>query len=122
MVYGNTRSKNEQILINDVLKKDIGLEEQTLLIEAFHWKKCIHPDDAEIVYEALGSLTNQTRTSFDIEHRFLFSNGRYEWVRNYAIVLEYDLQNNPSKILGVQQNIHNYKQTIHTLETAKKTT
>ncbi len=68
----------------------------------------IHPDDLDYVQESVDAALNED-AEYDIDHRIVWPDGAIRWVSETGRVFR-DEQGNPSRMLGIVQDITERKQ------------
>jgi PAS domain S-box-containing protein len=79
------------------------------------WKKLIHPDDRQLVEDAVMYHREGLTAEFKIEHRLRFKSGEYKWVLAWGKISMRDKNNKPLRLTGIHLNIDNRKKTLQDL-------
>jgi diguanylate cyclase (GGDEF)-like protein/PAS domain S-box-containing protein len=99
--------KNE-IYYSPIWNTMLGLDEKEVTNQPCEWLDRIHPDDLELVQQALNAhLSNHTDT-FEREYRIMHRDGRYRWMLCRGIVI-FNNKHKPTRITGSQSDITNRK-------------
>jgi len=68
------------------------------------WLRQIHPEDYDRVVEA-SDRADRTGEPFDVEYRMIAKDGRVVWIRDQAVVVEWDEFGRPRLVQGVMYDI-----------------
>jgi PAS domain S-box-containing protein len=69
------------------------------------WLSRLHPDDREAVIGAVDEYRKGNVDSLEYEYRLKISSGEWKWLRDRARAVEWDLEGNPTVIMGVSLDI-----------------
>ncbi|MGI0492816.1 CBS domain-containing protein [Alkalinema pantanalense CENA528] len=99
-------AQGESIYVNQRCCEIIGLSKEATVED--NWQRNLHPDDREkVVQEAI--LSRQEKRPFQLEYRFIHSDGQTIWVFGQAVA-EYDTQGNVVGYVGTLTDITDRKQ------------
>ncbi|MDF0709201.1 PAS domain-containing sensor histidine kinase [Flagellimonas okinawensis] len=73
------------------------------------WESCVHPDDKQKMVEEV-ELAMKGIKDFDTIFRVLWPNGEVRWIKAEATTIR-DMEGNPIKMIGVNEDITNLKTT-----------
>ncbi len=69
------------------------------------WLSRLHPDDRELVIAAVKRYCDGSVDSLEYEYRLQIANGEWKWLLDRARSVEWDLDGNPTMIMGVSLDI-----------------
>jgi PAS domain S-box-containing protein len=69
------------------------------------WLSRLHAEDREAVIAAVEQYRNGTLDSLEYEYRLKISSGEWKWLLDRARAVEWDLEGNPTVIMGVTLDI-----------------
>lgn len=81
------------------------------------WGERIHPDDREFVVDKMTAVRDGGVKALDIEFRFRHADGSYRWINSIGNAVEFDEDGRATRMLGVQIDITQRKQTEEELRT-----
>jgi two-component system sensor histidine kinase UhpB len=93
---------------NEVFTEMFGYANRTVENPISWWQKTIHPSDIDAVEGMLYQVFKSGLTNFQIEYRFLCSDGSYKYVLDRSLVL-YDALQKPIRMIGAMQDITDRK-------------
>ncbi|MDF0717913.1 PAS domain S-box protein [Muricauda sp. 334s03] len=73
------------------------------------WESCIHPDDIEQINGEVNDAISGTK-DFDTIFRVILPSGKVRWMKGEATIIR-DLEGNPIKMIGVNEDITDLKTT-----------
>ncbi len=85
----------------------LGHEAEKFVKDPEFWKKQIHPEDLQLVYETLTKIFKEDNCS--LEYRFLHQDGTYRWMYDQVKLIRDDA-GNPLEIVGYWIDISSRKQ------------
>lgn len=92
-------------MVSDNVTRLLGIDPSGATYE--WWRTCIHPDDAERVFD---SITEEgVREQASMEYRVRHSDGTYRWIQDNRRTL-FDENNNPKEIFGVWTDVTEQKE------------
>ena len=97
------------IELNDNWLEMIGYENQSLDHTYQAWKDKIHPEDKERVMNRLNKHLSGTIDFYECEYRLETESGDWKWIKAMGKVMERDENGNPSRVVGVHQDIDDRK-------------
>ena len=105
-----------EVFFSPQLKRMLGYgpHEMTPTLET--WANNVHPEDASRVRRALQEHTQGLRERYEAEYRLRNRNGHYLWVHDRGRVCERDAQGQPTRVVGMVQNITDRKHAEQTLQ------
>jgi len=84
----------------------LGYDVGTFANDVFTWENIIHPDDYSIVMKHFELYTTGKIDKYEIEYRCKKSDETYLWIIDRAKIVEYDIDNQISRMIGAHQSIH----------------
>ncbi len=81
-----------------------------------NWLSQIHPDDRDILQEALFTQTQSAHETMLIEYRHIHADGHWVWILCQAKVVEIDEAGKPSRVIGTETDITQSRQTKDKLD------
>ncbi|MCG9879424.1 MAG: PAS domain S-box protein [Bacteroidia bacterium] len=105
---------NDELISNDIFNEILGfnnVEKHTHV--ANDWFSAIHPDDADLVQEALdkqfATKEGENLNNYSIEYRIKNSNGEYIWVLDIGKVSKFSEEGKPTYMVGFMVDISSNK-------------
>ncbi|MBD2208169.1 PAS domain-containing protein [Calothrix sp. FACHB-1219] len=111
--------QTNKIYIDPNLQAMLGYTEQETPKYYDHWLKFVHPDDVELVKNAVTAYLEGVTSKYEIEHRMLKKDGSYIWFLSRGIIL-CNLQNKESFIAGSNTDISAHIQAENQLKISLK--
>ncbi|MBD2197330.1 MULTISPECIES: histidine kinase dimerization/phosphoacceptor domain -containing protein [Calothrix] len=111
--------QTNKIYIDPNLQAMLGYTEQETPKSYDHWLKFVHPDDVELVKNAVTAYLEGITSKYEIEHRMLKKDGSYIWFLSRGIIL-CNLQNKESFIAGSNTDISAHIQAENQLKISLK--
>ncbi|BAY60380.1 signal transduction histidine kinase [Calothrix brevissima NIES-22] len=111
--------QTNKIYIDPNLQAMLGYTEQETPKSYDHWLKFVHPDDVELVKNAVTAYLDGVTSKYEIEHRMLKKDGSYIWFLSRGIIL-CNLQNKESFIAGSNTDISAHIQAENQLKISLK--
>lgn len=90
-------------------KEILGYAEDEIGETLDEWDQHIHPDDKELIYDAIAKHFSGLTTNYESEHRMLCKNGDYLWVLDRGKVISWDKNNKPLRMLGTLTDVSKRK-------------
>lgn len=100
---------NDSVFFSPQLKRMLGYGPDEMQPIVDTWKNNIHPDDMNHVMSSIRRHLNDETTRFEAEYRLKNRNQVYIWVHDQGKICERDLQNRPTRMVGMVQNISERK-------------
>ena len=107
---------NDHVYFSPQLKTMLGYGPDEMEPHVDTWKNNIHPEDMPLVIKRMQDHLADRRERFHAEYRLKNRNGHFVWVQDRGRVCERDAQGNPSRVVGIVQDITDLKQIQVTLE------
>ncbi len=110
---------NDMMLYNEGIVHMFGYEKLKVENISDWWKNKIHPNDLEIVLEAISAAFKKQSSNLQLEYRFRCADQSYKYIYDRAFII-YDENNMPCKILGAMQDISKLKENEISLNKLNK--
>ncbi len=107
---------SEKVFFSPQLKKMLGYGPEEMHPHLKTWAENIHPDDKVRVLEILSEHLKGIRGDYRAEYRLRNRNGHYIWVQDRGKVCNRSETGAPTHVVGMVQNITEYKQLQSQLE------
>lgn len=108
--------KTNQSLYSKRWKEMLGYDESDILSTHQEWQNRIHPEDAQAVDTAIQACINCEIPTYAAEFRLRCKDGNYKWILSRGMVVNYDAEHKPSRMIGTHSDISERKQTEATLQ------
>lgn len=114
--------KNTNLIFNEEWATMLGYtsDELTPIDLELYIKKFIHPDDINKMNKSIEQCFSKELERYECEIRFKHKNGDWIWMLDRGKVTEWDENNKPTRMCGIQMNISERKMVENELELAKK--
>ncbi len=99
------------VKVNKLWGEILGYAENELDLDIESWKKLIHPDDFEKVWEALQANIKGETVFYEVEHRKKTKNGEWKWLLATGKVVERDKEGRALRVIGIRQDITDKKRS-----------
>ncbi|WP_158279748.1 CheR family methyltransferase [Coraliomargarita sinensis] len=76
------------------------------------WMKLVHPDDRDLVTQALDDCLEGRTKEWSCEHRFGTDASGWLWVHNQGIVTQWDRGGRVVEMMGTTANVDSYKRAL----------
>jgi PAS domain S-box-containing protein len=103
-----------QIFRSPRWKTMLGYAEDEVGSHYEDWINLIHPEDVDLVIDAIQSHLQDKMSEFNIEYRLRCKDGHYKWMQSRGQAL-WDDQGHPVRLIGSQTDISDRKQWEDTL-------
>ncbi|WP_338740424.1 PAS domain S-box protein [Haloplanus salilacus] len=80
------------------------------------WERVVHPEDRERHDEALAEHISKRTPYYWCDHRLKTKSGSWKWVRTIGTVVERDADGDPTRAVGIHQDIDDRKRAELALE------
>ena len=97
--------KTNKVFFSKRWKEMLGFEEDEIEDSLDEWEKRVHPDDLEQVYKDITAHMEGKTKTYQNEHRVLCKNGDYKWILDRGIIVQYDEDDNPLRLIGTHTDI-----------------
>lgn len=100
----------------DRIYRDLGYSGHEIPVSVEDVFGLVHPDDVERVKQSLQDHFDGKTEVYKCDFRLKDKKGNYQWVANYARVIERNLENTPTRFIGLSLNINDRKQSEERLK------
>ena len=107
--------KTQQVFFSNSWKNMLGYNDREIANELETWTSLIHNDDKNLLQDALDNYLNKKTDSYNVEHRLLCKNNSWKWVLSRGMVVEWDVNGNPKRMVGTHSDISERKKTEETI-------
>jgi PAS domain S-box-containing protein len=107
-----------EVYFSKAWKEMLGFKEDEIQGSLEEWKKRVHPDDLEKVYEDINSHMNGETEVYSNEHRVMCKDGSYKWVHDRGIVVQRNEKGRPTRLIGTHTDITLRKETEFKMQQA----
>ena len=98
-----------EVLFSPQLKRMLGYGPHEMAPTVETWSTAVHPDDADAVFLAINQHLQGQRERYQAEYRLKNRNGHYIWVHDRGRVSQRDANGQPTRMVGMVQNITDRK-------------
>ncbi|ANE53111.1 PAS domain-containing protein [Flavisolibacter tropicus] len=92
-------------------KRLYGFEDNELINHIDEWVSRIHPDDRHITDNALEKHLLSNQPIYDSTYRIKAKDGTYRWILSRGIIVSWDENGKPLRMIGTHTDITSYKVT-----------
>ncbi|OAI18808.1 hypothetical protein A1359_04380 [Methylomonas lenta] len=96
-----------ELFLSSESKRQIGFEDN-LLNRWEEWESRLHPDDRAMVWATAKNYISGHQHNYDLEFRLKHKDGSYRWIHSRGGLLR-DQNNRPSRMLGINLDVTDYK-------------
>ncbi|MDY0136386.1 MAG: diguanylate cyclase [Thiomicrospira sp.] len=107
---------SDYVFFSPQLKKMLGYGPDEMRPHVKTWLDNVHPDDLARVQQILQAHLQGKRSTYQAEYRLRNRNGHYLWVHDKGKVCQRNEQGAPTHVVGMVQNITDYKKLQQQLE------
>ncbi len=101
-----------QVYFSPQWKRMIGFEENELENLLEEWETRVHPEDKPKVEKDLKDYFDGKSEAYINEHRILCKDGKYRWIRDRGIIIEYNSDHTPHRMIGTHTDITDYVEAM----------
>lgn len=94
-----------EVFLSDRWKEMIGYEPDELAGVFQTWETRLHPDDKQIVLDALQEYVSGKSKEFESVHRLRHRDGHYVWVLDRGMLVDWDPQGRPTRMIGIHMDV-----------------
>lgn len=91
-------------------KWQLGIDDNTPLDNLETWQSRVHPDDQAFVLTAAEDYIVGKQAIYELDYRLRHQDGSYRWIHSRGVLLR-DRQNQPYRLLGLNLDITDYRQS-----------
>ena len=88
----------------------LGYQNHELPEHVSTWKKLIHPEDQNWVYQVLEAHLQDSSLPYAFDYRVRTKSGEWKWIANYGKVVTRDAKGQPLRMVGTHKDISARKQ------------
>lgn len=114
------RINSGDVYYSKIWKELIGYEESEIKDTYSEWHSRVHPDDLERVLQSVDQLIHENTQYFEEIYRFQHKNQHYIWVLDRGVVMEWDENHQPSRVVGTLSDISHLKEVEERLLKSEK--
>jgi PAS domain S-box-containing protein len=112
--------KTGEATINEEYARMLGYEISELQETNEKWLERLHPDEREQVKAIFDEYVSGKLPQYRVEFRQHTKTGEWKWVLSLGKILEYDLNGNPTRMLGTYTDITERKRVEENLRESEK--
>ena len=102
--------KTNALLLSRQWSTMLGYADDALDAHYEHWEQRIHPEDLSKVLSALQAYVSGDAEKYAIEHRLKCKDGGYKWILTRGMIVSYERDGKPLRMVGTHSDIHEQKQ------------
>ena len=102
-------TKSEIVTYSDNWKRMLGFDVHEIGTSISEWIDRLHPQDRFKTVKYLTSLKKDLNNNFDFFYRIKNKTGMYCWMNCYGAAIEFNDDNSPKIIVGIQQDVDELK-------------
>lgn len=108
--------RTDEVFFSKQWKKMLGFQENEIQGSLKEWEKRVHPEDQTKVYEDIQKHLSGKQKYYQNEHRVLCKDGSYKWVLDRGIVVEWDQNKKPLRMIGTHSDISKRKKAEQSIK------
>ena len=109
----------QQMFYSDRYLSSLGYDRSDLAFATSDWQNLVHPDDREIVSDAVQAHLKEYTPQFEVEFRMKRKGGSFRWTQGRGRVIERAADGRALRMVGVNLDITVAKKTEWALEQAE---
>lgn len=94
-----------EVYFSDRWKRMLGFEHAEIQARLEEWAKRVHPDDLDRVYADVQRCLRKEVAVYRNKHRVLCKDGRYKWILDRGVIVEWTDQQQPKRMIGTHTDI-----------------
>lgn len=94
-----------EVYFSDRWKRMLGFEPAEIEASLDEWAKRVHPDDLDNVYADVQRCLRKEVAVYRNKHRVLCKDGRYKWILDRGVIVEWTEQQQPKRMIGTHTDI-----------------
>nr|WP_256260979.1 GGDEF domain-containing phosphodiesterase [Shewanella sp. NIFS-20-20] len=99
------------VYLSDRWKEIVGFDSHEIEHNYQAWESRIHPDDKAQVLAELKAYISGQQPEFESLHRLKHKRGHYVWVMDRGMLVEWDCEGRPERIIGTHTDVTEQVQT-----------
>ncbi|QSX33646.1 EAL domain-containing protein [Shewanella avicenniae] len=104
-----------RVFFSNRWKEILGYSPTELDPDAKVWRQLLHPEDKAIAFEVLQEYLDGKADEYDSLHRLQHKDGHYLWVKNRGMIVAWDINGRPTRMLGYLADVSDDIQNQHAL-------
>lgn len=104
------------LIVNETYKEMLGLRFEGSIITMDYFIQLIHPDDINLINEALHNVVTYQNEKFSFDFRMKHQDGTYRWIHSMGKVADREFNNIVVRLIGTNQDITDRKQLENELQ------
>lgn len=92
-------------------KEMLGYAEEDISNDFQAWVSLIHNEDVDLVLKSLNKYINNETAVYSVEHRLLCKDNSWKWILSRGIIVEYDENDSPIRMVGTHTDITDRKKS-----------
>jgi len=101
----------ENVVFSKAWKTMLGYEDHELPNHKDAWLRLIHQDDFNKATQTLAAYLDGKSAEYRLEHRLLCKDQSYKWVLSRGMIVEWNPDGTPKRMVGVNTDINKRKET-----------
>ena len=97
--------KTGEVYFSDNWKSMLGFKPEELKNNLDTWESRVHPEEIDWVTEKIQEYFDGKTPNYETEHRVKCKDGKYKWILDRGIALEYDADGKPIRLIGTHHDI-----------------
>lgn len=102
---------SEKVVFSKTWYQMLGYTENELAEHKDTWLSLIHKDDIEKAVQTLNNYISKKTSEYLLEHRLLCKDQSYKWVLTRGMVVEWNSDGSPKRMVGTHTDINERKQS-----------
>lgn len=99
-----------KVYFSDRWKKMLGFKSDEISSTLDEWAKRVHLEDLEQVYTDIQKCMKGETSTYRNKHRVLCKDGAYKWILDRGIIIEWNDQDEPIRMIGTHTDIDESEQ------------
>jgi PAS domain S-box-containing protein len=108
--------QTNEVFFSKRYKDMLGYDDSDFKNESFEWKNRIHPNDLQIIAQTDQDYEKGIIKNHQREYRIKHKNGNYIWILDRGMVVSYNDDGKPQRIIGTHSDITERKTSEQTLK------
>ncbi|KAF0203293.1 MAG: PAS domain-containing [Bacteroidetes bacterium] len=113
--------KTGEVYFSDNWKSMLGFKPEELKNNLDTWESRVHPEEIDWVTEKIQEYFDGKTPNYETEHRVKCKDGKYKWILDRGIALEYDADGKPIRLIGTHHDITGKKVAEEEIRRKNKT-
>lgn len=102
--------ESDRYFYDDNWEKFIGFSSEETCFNQQWWRERVHPDSIPIISKAESDYLEGRTPRYEAEYQMKIGSGEWKWIGCAGVIVEWDKQNNPIRVLGTHKDITERKQ------------